>query len=396
VCAALVSPRGWALSTDEDKAFESPAVVVTVRTEPLRGEVTALSMAQGATLHVTGGDAIRIPVDELVRINFDQPSPPPRADAWAFRLASGDLVVGQIESGGPDAILVNTYAAGKVRVSLEQLDLIRTPHAEEPQHRQSAQWFERESPGSSDRVLLTNGDVLTGFVMSLDEDSLSFEGPLGEGKIQQDLVVAIRWSALRADLGEGLSLIFSVARTGKFTLEDVTVEDGWVQGRWMTGDKLRISTRAVRRIDVSGGRWEWLSNLRPVSAEHIPMLAMDWEYAPNRNVLGGPLRVGGDTFDMGIGVHSRSSLTFELAGKYQEFVTSFGMDDDSGPLADVAVAVIVDGKRRLEREHVRAGTLHGPVRIEVGKADRLELLVDYGDNGDIQDRFNWIEAALVR
>jgi len=40
--------------------------------------------------------------------------------------------------------------------------------------------------------------------------------------------------------------------------------------------------------------------------------------------------------------------------------------------------------------------LHGPVRINVLKANHLELFVDFGAHGDVQDRFNWVETALVR
>ncbi len=118
--------------------------------------------------------------------------------------------------------------------------------------------------------------------------------------------------------------------------------------------------------------------------------------AADRNVLGQPITVGGQTFQHGIGVHSRSSLTYDLKGQYSRFVTSFGIDDDSGPHADVSVTILVDGRPRFEESHIRRGKLHGPVRLDVVKANRIELVVDFGDNGDIQDRFNWVEAALVR
>ena len=112
--------------------------------------------------------------------------------------------------------------------------------------------------------------------------------------------------------------------------------------------------------------------------------------------MGGPLTVAGEAFERGIGVHSRSSLIFEIKGAYREFVTSFGMDDDSGPVADVTVVILVDGQKRFEKAHIRPGMLHGPVRLDVAKAGRLELIVDFGDNGDLQDRFDWIGTGLIR
>jgi hypothetical protein len=126
------------------------------------------------------------------------------------------------------------------------------------------------------------------------------------------------------------------------------------------------------------------------------LLSLSWDYAANRNVLGGPIRVAGESFERGIGVHSRMRLVYELGGAYRTFVTQFGLDDESGPLADVVVAVTVDGQRRFEQAHVRRGKLFGPVRIDVHDAQRLDLLVDFGDNGDLQDRFDWVEPALIR
>ena len=35
-------------------------------------------------------------------------------------------------------------------------------------------------------------------------------------------------------------------------------------------------------------------------------------------------------------------------------------------------------------------------RIDVGGAKQLTLEVDFGRNGDIQDRFDWIEPGLVK
>ena len=152
----------------------------------------------------------------------------------------------------------------------------------------------------------------------------------------------------------------------------------------------------VARIDFVGGRWEWLSRHDPISVESTSMLTLDWAYGVDRNVRGGPIVVAGERFLRGFGVHSRCVLTFALKGHYAEFVTSFGMDDDSGPFADVSVLVLVDGQRRFQKTGVRIATLTGPIRLDVTNAKRLELIVEFGENGDLQDRFDWVEPGLVR
>jgi hypothetical protein len=85
-----------------------------------------------------------------------------------------------------------------------------------------------------------------------------------------------------------------------------------------------------------------------------------------------------------------------VGGRYAECVSLLGLDDDSGPYASVDVEIRVDGQTRWSRKGVLPGTLHGPVRVDLRGAKELELSVGFGANGDIQDRFNWVEAALVR
>ena len=94
--------------------------------------------------------------------------------------------------------------------------------------------------------------------------------------------------------------------------------------------------------------------------------------------------------------HGQSSITFDLKGSYSEFVTYLGLDDDTGPFANVDVEIRVDGQLRFEQQDISPGVLHGPVRLKVNGAQRIKLSVLLGDNADIQDRFNWVEAALIR
>ena len=56
----------------------------------------------------------------------------------------------------------------------------------------------------------------------------------------------------------------------------------------------------------------------------------------------------------------------------------------------------MDGQVRHRLEHVTAGRLAGPVRIDVRGADRIELCTLFGENASIQDRFNWADAGLIR
>ena len=65
-------------------------------------------------------------------------------------------------------------------------------------------------------------------------------------------------------------------------------------------------------------------------------------------------------------------------------------------MADVTVVILVDGRRCLEETNIRWGKLLGPIRLNIAGAKRIELVVDFGENGGLQDRFDWVEPALIR
>ena len=162
------------------------------------------------------------------------------------------------------------------------------------------------------------------------------------------------------------------------------------------GTELHVSGDRIARLEVLGGRWQWLTALEPISYQHTPALSVSWDWVRDRNVTGGPIRVAGRQFDHGLGVHSECSLTFDLRKDYCEFVTFMGLDDHSGPYASVDVEIRVDGQLGCRQAPITPGRLHGPIRLDVTGAQRIKLTVLFGANADLQDRFNWVEPALIR
>lgn len=117
----------------------------------------------------------------------------------------------------------------------------------------------------------------------------------------------------------------------------------------------------------------------------------------DRAVDGRPLRVGGHEISKGLGMHSRSRVTFDLAGKYRSLLASVGLDDTTTGHGTVACAVEVDGKRLFDIPSLSrtSGSIQLPV-IELAGAKRLTLIVDFGNLGDVQDRVNWCDAVLLK
>jgi hypothetical protein len=396
VCVVFVAGAACALA--EPAGEEEKGTTVTVKTvskEDLFGDLLALSPMDGALVHTAAGDQ-SIPLRDLVRITVATPVPRRPEREFTLTLTNGDVLYGKFAEARQDTVVFEASDVGRVATALESVAGIDAPAASQPAYRASVEWFDRARATGEDRILLTNGDTVGGFITSVDAEGIAIQSPLGDTAVSLRRVVAVRLASPRAPAPQPPYLVLSFRTGGRLTVTDLKWSREAAEARLADGDRIQIEPERIAQVEVVGGRWEWLSRHAPISFEHTPMLSLGWESSTDRNVLGGPIVVAGETFEHGIGLHSRSSLTYDLKGAYTEFVTSFGIDDDSGPFADVAVTILVDGQRRFEAPNVRRGTLHGPIRLDVARAARMELIVGFGENGDIQDRFNWVEPALIR
>jgi hypothetical protein len=130
----------------------------------------------------------------------------------------------------------------------------------------------------------------------------------------------------------------------------------------------------VLALDILGGRRVPV-RAKP-RADFTPALDA-LAYVADGSVVGDALRLGGSTYDRGLGMHSESRLTYDLGGNYRRFESLVGLDDRTGRGGSVRVKVLVDGKPvdlGADRElTVRSDPL--PVRVDVRGARELTLIV---------------------
>lgn len=111
---------------------------------------------------------------------------------------------------------------------------------------------------------------------------------------------------------------------------------------------------------------------------------------------GGPLRLGGTTYDKGLGVHALSEVTVDLDGAYDRFTAWAGIDEEKPDKGSVDFEVIGDGEVLA-----RSGVL-GPADavyafdVDVRGVRQLTLRVTDGGDGIDSDHGDWADAQLVR
>ena len=87
----------------------------------------------------------------------------------------------------------------------------------------------------------------------------------------------------------------------------------------------------------------------------------------------------------------------ELGGRYRRFMATTGIDDAARGKGSVQFAVEVDGKRVFTSKPTTGSMPAVSIKpIDVAGKQKLTLVVDYGQLGDIQDYADWCNAVLIK
>lgn len=140
-----------------------------------------------------------------------------------------------------------------------------------------------------------------------------------------------------------------------------------------------------------------LSDLKPVEYKFTPYLSTHWPLMQDRNVVGGELRLRGTAYPKGLGMHSKSRVTYDLKEQYSRFQAVIGIDDSAGGRGTAVFSVEVDGKRLFTSQPLTGMSPAFSVKpIDLRGKKRLTLIVDYGPRGDILDHADWCDAVLIK
>jgi len=169
-----------------------------------------------------------------------------------------------------------------------------------------------------------------------------------------------------------------------------------IQLQLAAGPALEVSVELLDDIQFTNDQLLFLSDLEPANYEFTPWAVTRWPYRKNRSVANRPLRLGGQVFDRGIGMHSRSVLTYTLDGSWRQFAATIGIDDAVGSRGNVVFRVRLDGREAFDSGPVTGRDEPRTVLVDLNGARTLQLEVDFGEELDIGDQANWCSARLIK
>jgi len=359
----------------DGRSFENVTLGPVGRTEQV-----GLQRAGQPVVGVTAADLVSIVMKPGGSVNRDKPP--------TLRLANGDLLRGKV-TFLPDRKLAVQTEWAKLIVPLDWIAALQVqPEAALPE------------PAVNDAVVLLT-DRIEGEIREVTPEQVVIRVvgqpvPLKMEQIQS-LVFGARPSLQDTREGTVVRMLLNTgerltARWARYMPEGrpvLTVALPW-------GAEQQIPFDRLTRLEVRNGTLAYVSELSPTEVKESTLLAPPSRFKVDRAVSGLPLRLQGKTYAHGLGVHSRSDLTFALDGSYRTFSAVIGVDDSVAVAGSVIFRVYGDGKLLYESPVLRASGDPLPIKVDLAGALLLRLSVDPADGGDVGDHADWADARLLR
>ena len=354
---------------------------------------------RGLTVSIGGpdGHARVIDFDRFLQIDRVPAPRAPAAGRFVLELTWGDRLAGEPRSVEAEVLAWSGTSLGELKLPLKSIASMRragrAPAAAEDHPRDT-----------EDVITLANGDAVRGIISAISVRSVSIQSAGGDViDVPLDSVVAIDFAKAPGGAGEPALAGGNHPRAFRVTLADgslvtapsIQIANDSLLLKLDDGASRSVPLADVASIEQLNGPVLWLSSLTATENIQLPFLDYAAPARMNATVTGRPIRFGDRTFTRGIGVHAYSRMTWPIDPSIRAFRTQYALDGDL-PYANVTVRIMLGDRVVHEKSDVRAGALSPVVMLDVNGQKTITLEVDYGQTYDVQDRFNWIEPALLK
>lgn len=342
-----------------------------------------------------------ISLAEVHTISFGRPFKNLSGGSPLIRLSNGDRITARPVTVIDDAITLTWPLLASAKLPVIPLEktaaiVFELPTTAESRCRLFADLD--TFPAGTDLVMLLNGDRTAGEFQKLDTALIELKAGTSQLKLDRSKARAIRLNPELANISRPpvKRSLLKLVDGSLLTVTDVQISDGQISFKSVALGALSVPVTAVSSCEFFSERLVPLADREPAKYEFTPFLSSMWEYTKNANVLHGPLTLRGNEYPSGIGVHSRSSISYSLKGNERSFRAVVGIDDIANGLGSALFAVEVDGRNVWSSPEMtgKSPSLSLP-EIDLRGAKQLTLIVDFGQFADVSDYANWCDAILI-
>jgi hypothetical protein len=380
----------------------APARAGEVLVRPAEGEERRGQLAgidgKGLLLAAADGSTAKFELADLMAVEFPAAAAPEAAGCARLYTIAGDEIPAKVESDAEGRLRASGPWTGAFEVPMKSLSALLLP-AGLKDERLRAELAARGR--RRDRVFLPGGDYREGSLESLGAEGLKFKSVIGEETFKLADVCALAFTELKPwKPPAGSHCLAELAGGGHVSGAPVRLDGDFIEWRTLDGLGLRLAAGAIAAIRVRGARVTYLSDLAPAAVEERPFIAglpFVWKWRADRDVLGGPLKLGGTAYGRGLGVAAYTKLVYKLDAGYRRFKAAAGVSDATAAGGHTLFRVLVDGKEVFATKPL-VGRGDRPVSVDVSveKARELALVIDFGDGSDLGDLGGWGDARLIR
>jgi len=362
------------------------------------GSLKSLTLTS-AVLETETGD-VEIPVDQIMKITFAKTKGnSQQATDFPIRLTISDhseLVGSSVKSDGVN-VTIRTKTLGELQVPARKVKSILYSPLDKTTQKQ---WNDlTQKKVSDDLLVIKKGkklDFLAGVVTQFDEKKVMFLYEGNEIPVRLEKILGIIHPHPFAPPGQAKCRLETTSGDSLF-VEQITLEKNDFRTRTGPDHFITIPKKEIRLLDFSLGRIIYLSDMPPEGVEYTPYFDTVWEYQRDKTIDGSPLKLGDKEYAKGLWIHSKTKLTYRLAGEFSRFQALMGIDASvaKSGLGDVHVTISADDKIILN-EQVTAFTALHKIDLDVKGYRFLHILVDFGEGLNIADRLDLVDARLIK
>jgi hypothetical protein len=335
----------------------------------------------------------QIPWENVLELSHAARLNTPESNATArfeLRLLNGDRLRGAASSMADEKLSWQSPVLGAMQWPMDQLQSIV---------RAGAAVSDLDQHRTDDVVRLANGDSTHGIVTQIGPAGVTLQTDSASPVLPWDSISAVLFSSPPSPStqpGQARKFRVRFGRGEVLTVANFSLGDGKLKIPLDLNTFCQIDESNVATIEQVDGPVSWLTSRTPAQNIYKPFFSEQFPTRFDRGVDDDrPIREKFPGFHHGIGCHSYSRLVYALDGSYDSFRAQFAIDSDS-PLADVTVRVLLNNVVVFEQKNVKAGPISPVIYVSLVSAKTLALEVDYGDNYAAEDRFVWLDPALVR
>ncbi len=370
-------------------APEDKPLAVPLEGAPFRGTLVSVD-PKGLAVFETEGGKRELPAGTLVR--WGDCVDPDRAPVFVLR--DGTLLVAGILEAGQADLSLDSDSVGLVRLPRQEIAAVvtRLPASHLDRDRLLDEAVRNEA--ETTRVVMLNGDRMRGELTALSDRDIALRTSVGP--IQLDLGNISTISFPRSTpAGTANPSVVGLADGSRVCVKQLTVDGETGTLETVGGLSWKTATKKIAFLQPASPRLVYLSDLSPAGYRHVPYLDRTWEYQKDRNALGGLMRSGGRLHLKGLGMYTAARISYAPPKNSIRFQAGLCIDDGTEGLGSVRFRVFVDGNEKYVSPTVRGFDPPVPIAVDVGGAERIDLVVDFAEAADVQDQANWLEARFV-